>query len=128
MWQLCKVCEHSVRMVKGALRKQHGNALDDILIEKEIGGMTVLASIARHHEFSLMKGKKGKQHSHDYVGESARTILADQISKLDPFNRTSREPVTFRQKVRGDPYKGLVKAEVERFVKRKSDGWATKMR
>ena len=114
--------------MKGALRRQHGNALDDILIEKDIGGMSVLASIARHHEFSLMKGKKGKEHSHDYVGESARSILSEQISKLDPFNRTIREPVTFRQKVRGDPYRGLVKTEVERFIKRKSSGWATKMR
>ena len=37
-----KVCEHQVRAVKGALRRQHGNALDDILIEK-VGAAPALA-------------------------------------------------------------------------------------
>ena len=123
-----KVNEHVVRMVKGCLKRQHGNALDDILVEKDVGAMSVLATIARHNEQSLLRGRIGKEHSHDYVGDSARGILAQQMTKLDPFNRSSRGQVTFRMKVRGDPYKGLKKTEVERFMKRKQGEWEYRRR
>lgn len=105
--------------MKGALRRQHG-ALDDIRIEKDVGGMSALTTINRHIEQSMLKGKIGKEHAHDYVGESARKVLTEQISTLDPFNRGTREVVKFLQKVRGSPYEGLLKTEVKRFMKRKA--------
>ena len=62
------------------------------------------------------------------MGESARSILAQQISSIDPFDQDTREVVKFQQRVRGHPYVGLQKSEVERFLKRKAGEWVRRKR
>ena len=120
-----KYCEHVVRMVKECLRRQHGG-LDDIRIEKDIGGLSVITALNNHNRLSLLKGKIGKEHSQDYVKEPARIVLDEQIKRLDPFNRTRAQPVTFYEKVRGSPTAGLKKEEVLRFLPRKEQEFSLK--
>ena len=113
-----KYCEVVVRMIKECLVRQHGG-LDDILITKDIGGLSVLASLNHHQRMSVLKAKIGKEHSQDYVKEATRVILTEQILKLDPFSCSRKEPVLFHEKPRGNPYAGLKKNETIRFIKRK---------
>ena len=113
-----KYCEVVVRMIKECLVRQHGG-LDDILIAKDIGGLSVLASLNHHQRMSLLKGKIGKEHSQDYVKESARVILTEQIRRLDPFSCSREVAVVFHEKPRGNPYAGLKKKEAVRFITRK---------
>jgi hypothetical protein len=115
-----------VRSIKECLRRQHGG-LDDIILEKDIGGLSVLSSLNNHQRMSLLIGKIGKERSQDLVKEPARTILKEQISKLDPFSRSRiNEPVVFFQEVRGDPYHGFKVEMFERFLVRKSGEWSMK--
>ena len=120
-----KYCEHVVRMVKECLRRQHGG-LDDIRIEKDVGGLSVLASLNHHGRLSLLKGKIGKEHCQDYVKQPARMIIQEQIKRLDPFQKDRAEPVTFCEKVRASPTAGLKKEEVLRFLPRKEQEFSLK--
>ena len=115
-----------VRSIKECLRRQHGG-LDDILLEKDIGGLSVLSSLNHHQRMSLLLGKIGKERSQDLVKEPARTILKEQISKLNPFSRSRiEEPVEFVHEVHGNPYHGFKVAMVERHLIRKSGEWDLK--
>ena len=95
-----KYCEIVVRQIKEPLRRQHGG-LDDILMEKDIGGLSVISSVTQHQKASMLKDKIGKERSHDYVGEQAKLVLKEQITRLDPFNKSRTEMVIFNEKVRG---------------------------
>ena len=119
-----KRCEVVVRQLKAPLRKQHG-ALDDILLEKDTGGLTIMASVSSHQRMSLLQERIGKERSHDYVKDHVRDILSEQIEKLDPFSR-SREVVEFRQSVRGAPCTGLTRRRIEQFMRRKRREWNLK--
>lgn len=120
-----KWCEVVVRMIKECLRRQHGG-LDDISMEKDIGGLSVMAALKHHSRLSLQKGKLGKEHSHDFVKEEPRMIIAEQVEKLDPFSRGRKEAVVFYDKPRGSPYTGLTKVMVLRFLERKMQEFALK--
>ena len=121
-----KYCEIVVRSVKECLRRQHGG-LDDILLEKDIGGLSVLSSLNHHHRMSLVMGKVGKERSPDLVKEPARSILKEQITKLDPFSRSRiNEPVVFVQEVRANPYSGFKVEMLERHLERKKKEWDLK--
>ena len=115
-----------VRSIKECLRRQHGG-LDDILIEKDIGGLSVLSSLNQHQRMSLLIGKIGKERSQDLVKEPARSILKEQITKLDPFCRSRiEEPVVFVQQVRCNPYQDFKVEMLERHLARKSGEWDMK--
>ena len=120
-----KWCEVVVRMVKECLRRQHGG-LDDLSVEKDIGGLSVMAALKHHSRLSLQKGKLGKEHSHDYVKEEPRMIIAEQVRKLDPFSRNRKEAVVFYDKPRGSPCTGLTRMMVLRFLERKKQEFALK--
>ena len=120
-----KWCEVVVRSVKNCLRRQH-RGMDDISLEKDIGGLSVSAALKHHSRLSLQRGTLGKEHSHDYVKEEARMIIKEEVMKLDPFSRDREEPVVFFDKPRGSLYSGLTGAEVERFLMRKKKEFALK--
>ena len=120
-----KYCEIVVRQIKEPIRRQQGG-LDDILLEKDVGGLSVKSSINTHQRAALLHGKVGKERSHDYVGKQAKGILEEQINKLDPFNRTRAEAVVFEEKVRGSPTDGMTKEFCSRFMVRKRKEWKLK--
>ena len=110
--------KHCIRALKDCLRGTHGG-LDDIKLEKEIGGLSVLTGMQQHLRSSSLRGKVGKQHSKDLVGETAREILEENVAKFDPFNRERDVIHTFMDKSKGNPFHGLTEANLDRFIKRK---------
>jgi hypothetical protein len=119
------VCEHVVRSVKGCMHRQHGG-VDDILVENDVGGLSVIQSVNQHYRMSLLRANIGKEHSHDYVSDPARMIMEEQIKKLDPFSSHRADPVRFTMAVRGDPYSGLLDSDLDRFLSRKKLQWEVK--
>ena len=110
--------EHCIRAVKDCLRGTHGG-LDDIKLEKEVGGLSVLTGIQEHNRNSVLRGKQGKEHSKDYVGDAVREMLEENMAKYDPFNRSREEQHTFVDKSKGGPFEGLTVPDLERFLIRK---------
>ena len=119
--------EHCVRAVKECLRNTHGG-LDDIKLEKEIGGLSVLTLIQQHSRDSVLRGKKGKEHSKDMVGDAAREQIEESIAKIDPFNRERDMQYTFNDKSKGGPFMDLSVTDLERFILRKKKEYETKYR
>ena len=119
--------EHCVRAVKDCLRNTHGG-LDDIKMEKEIGGLSVLTGLQQHNRSSVLRGKQGKEHSKDMVGDTARELLEENVSKYDPFNRDRKFQHSFLDKSKGNPFKSLTVPDLERFIKRKKKEYDTKYR
>ena len=83
--------EHCVRSVKSCLRNTHGG-LDDLKLEKEIGGLSVMTGILQHNRSSVLRGKEGKEHSKDLVARGERVLQTNiligqevQLSSSSPF-------------------------------------------
>ena len=120
-----KFNEHCIRAVKDCLRGTHGG-LDDIRLEKEIGGLSVLTCIHQHNRCSALRGKVGKEHSKDLVGESVREQLEEKVDMYDPFNRERKVIHTFLDRSKGSPFRGLTDPDLERFIKRKKQEYNAK--
>ena len=112
-----KWCEHCVRKVKTCLRSCHGK-IDDLLLEKMLSGLAVVSSICEHHREPVMREKVGKEGSHDFVGDSVKHILEEQVDKADPFNREREVQHQFHDKPRSSPYTGMMESYLQRFVDR----------
>ena len=110
-----KHIENCVRSVKRLLRGTHG-LLDDLKLEKEVGGLSVTTEIVEHNRRSVLRGKLGKEHSSDMVGEEVREQLEVNIAKYDPFNRERAVKYVYKDKPFGGPYNGLSIEVVERFI------------
>ena len=106
--------EHCIKYVKDALRKTHG-WLDDIKLEKEVGGLSVISSIIEHDRNCALRGKLGKEHAKDMVGPEVREQLEENVAKYNPFDR-KREKVKFKDKPFGGPFNGLAVESIERFI------------
>ena len=119
--------EHCIRAVKDCLRGTHGG-LDDIKMEKEIGGLSVLTGIQQHGRSSVLRGKQGKEHSKDLVGVTARELIEENVCKYDPFNRNREVKHSFLDKSRGSPFHGLTESDLERFIQRKRAEYRIKYR
>ena len=119
--------EHCVRAVKDCLRSSHGG-IDDIKLEKEVGGLSVLASIQQHGRSSVLRGKIGKEHSKDLVGDTVREMMEENVAKHDPFNRNRELKHTFVDKPKSGPYQGLTESDLERFIIRKKKEYSIKYR
>ena len=119
--------EHCIRAVKDCLRNTHGG-LDDIKLEKEVGGLSVLTGIQQHNRSSVLRGKEGKEHAKDMVGDTVREILEEKVSKYDPFNRSREVQHSFLDKSKGNPFKGLTEPDLKRFIKRKKNEYNLKYR
>ena len=109
-----KLCEHCVRSIKTSLRKCHGG-LDDLLLQKLIGGLSLINKVCDHDEASMLEDNTGKCKSHDLMGQSVRDILEEHVSHTDPFNRERDPCLPFRDPVRASPYTGL--EEMQGFVR-----------
>ena len=120
-----KFQEHCIRAVKDCLRGTHGG-LDDIRLEKEIGSLSVLTSIHQHNRSSALRGKAGKEHTKDLVGETVWEQLEEKVDLYDPFKREREVTYTFLDKAKGSPFKGLNEADLERFIKRKKQEYNSK--
>ena len=116
-----KHMEHCIKSVKRCLKGTHG-LLDDIKLEKEVGGLSVTSAILEHNRQSLMRGKKGKVHSNDMIGLEIKELLEENVEKFDPFNRKRETKYSFKDKPVGGPYSGLTVEILDRFVeKRKAE-------
>ena len=113
-----KFCEHCVRAVKGCLRSTHGG-LDDIKLEKEVGGLSVITEIIEHNRSSVLRGRVGKQHSKDLIGDEVREQLEEYTAKFNPFKRTREAKYTFLDKSKGGVFKGLTVKILDRFIESK---------
>ena len=110
--------------MKSCLHRQQGG-FDDILLEKDVGGLSAITSIIGLHRSSLLSGKMAKERSRDHVGERARQELKEQLKVINPFG-SDREAVSFNQKVRGSPYAGLMERDMKRHLARKAAQWKWK--
>ena len=119
--------EHCVRSVKRRIRSTHGG-LDDIKIEKEIGGMTVTSDIVEHNRQSLLRGKFGKQHSHDMVGTDIKSQLEENVSNYNPFSRSRVEKIVYFDKSRGGAFSGLKEEKLVKFIESKKKEFNRKSR
>ena len=113
-----KFMEHCVRSVKGCLRTTHGG-LDDIKLEKEVGGLSVITEINQHNRSSVLRGRIGKEHAQDMVGQEVKEQLEENAAKFDPFNRTRKTQYTFLDKSKGGPFKGLTPSILDKFIQNK---------
>ena len=107
--------EHCVRAVKGCLRSTHGG-LDDIKLEKEIGGLSVITEMIQHNRSSVLRGRIGKEHSKDMIGDEVREQLEGYAGKFNPFKRSRVSQYCFLDKSKGGPFKGLTQTNVDKFV------------
>ena len=94
------------------------NASDDLKIEKEIGGLSVITEIVQHNRNSTLRGKIGKEHSKDMIGDAARELLEENVAKYDPFKRSREVKYSFVDKPKG-VYSGLTEAQLDKFIARK---------
>ena len=117
--------EHCIRAVKDCLRNTH-DGLADIKVEKKIGGLSVLTGIQQHNRSSVLRGKEGKEHAKDMVGDTVREMLEENVSKYNPFSRSREVQHSFLDKSKGNPFKGLTEPDLERFIKRKKNEYNMK--
>ena len=96
----------------------HGG-VDDIKLEKEIGGLTVINNIVEHNRNSCLRGRVGKQHSKDMIGTEVRQQLEENVAKYDPFNQSRSVKYEFQDKPCKGPFKGLTLDALERFIETK---------
>ena len=120
-----KFQEHCVRAVKGCLKSTHGG-IDDIKLEKEVGGLSVLTEMVQHNRRSVLRSRVGKEHSKDLVGDTVRDQLEENVAKFDPFNRERKVEQTFFDKSKGSPFVGLTEPDLERFILRKMKEYDSK--
>jgi hypothetical protein len=113
-----KYQEHCIRAVKGCLRGSHGG-IDDIKLEKEVGGLFVITEVMQHNRRSVLRGRIGKEHSKDMVGAEVKEQLEENAAKFDPFNRKRVPQYVFNDKSRNGAFKGLTVASLEKFIQSK---------
>ena len=117
--------EHCVRAVKGCLRGTHGG-IDDIKLEKEIGGLSVLTEVVQHNRRSVLRARVGKEHAKDLVGDRVRDQLEENVAKFDPFNRQRDIQHTYFDKSKGGPFVGLTEPDLDRFLVNKKKEYNSK--
>ena len=110
--------EHCIRAVKIHLRSTHGG-IDDLKLEKEIGGLSVITEIVQHNRRSALRGHVGKEHSKDLVGNSLRELMEENVAKYDPFNRSRKLQHVFVDKPRKGLYDGLTEDILDKFIENK---------
>ena len=97
-------------------KSTHGG-IDDIKLEKEIGGLSVLTEIVQHNRNSVLRGKVGKEHSHDLVGIEVRELLEENAAKFNPFNKSRKTCYVFNDKPKKGLFDGLTIEHLEKFIK-----------
>ena len=119
-----KFIEWCVKKVKIMYKGTHGR-VDSLLLEKELGSLNLLSAVCDHDAESMMR-QENKSGSQDFLKDSARFVMEEQVMESDPFNRQRRTQFVFRDTPRGSPYNGLKESEVERYLARKKREFAKK--
>ena len=119
--------ENCVRNVKICIRNTHGN-IDDIKLEKEVGGLSVVNELIHHNRRSALRGRIGKEHSKDMVGQDVRDQLEECVAKYDPFRRKRSNKYIFNDKPVGSPFKGLTEEMLVKFIDTKKSEYNRKAR
>ena len=122
-----KFQEHCILAVKACLRGTHGG-VDDIKLEKEIGGLSVITGITQHHRDSVLRGKIGKEHSKDMIGIEVRELLEENAAKFDPFNRNRKTHYKYNDKPKNGLFAGLSLEHLERFIEGKKREYSLKFK
>ena len=104
-----------MRQVKGCLRGTHGG-LDDIKLEKEVGGLSVISEIIQHNRSSVLRGHVGKEHAKDLVGDEVREQLEEKAAEYNPFSRNRTTKYSFLDKPKGGVFNGLTVQIMEKFI------------
>ena len=110
-----KHMEHCVRMVKSFLRGTHGS-IDDIKLEKEVGGLSVISDMIHHNRRSILRERIGKEHCSDMIGIEVRQMIEENVAKYDPFNVLREEKFKFNDKPCRSPFSGLTLEILEKFT------------
>ena len=113
-----KYQEHCIRAVKTRLRSTHGG-VDDLKLEKEIGGLSVITEIVQHNRRSALRGHVGKEHCKDLVGTNIRELMEENVAKFDPFNRNRESHHVFLDKPSRGLYYRLTEDILDRFIENK---------
>ena len=113
-----KYQEHCIRAVKAILKRTHG-AVDDLKLEKEVGGLSVITNIVEHNRRSTLRGRVGKEHSKDLIGDTVRDLLEENVAKFDPFNRARSTKHVFVDKPCHGIFDGLSETILDRFIENK---------
>ena len=119
--------EHCVGAVKKCLKNTHGG-IDDIKLEKEVGGLSVITELVQHNRRSVLRGKIGKNHSNDMIGQEVRDQLEESVTKYDPFNKQRNVQYSFYDKPVGGIFAGLTEERVIRFIENKKREYKLKYR
>ena len=119
--------EQCIRGVKTVLRNTHG-LIDDLKLEKEIGGLSVITELMQHNRRSVLRGRIGKEHSKDLVGQDIKDQLEESVAKYNPFCRDRKMKHTFYDKVSGGPFYGLTEDMLTKFIESKKKEFNMKSR
>lgn len=120
-----KFCEICIRAVKTCIRNTHGG-LDAVRLEKAIGALSVMTELKQHDRSSVLRGKVGKEHSRDLVGEPAKELVEENVAKFDPFNLKRKSKYVFQDKAKGGPFVGFTTIGAEKFMAKKRGEYKSK--
>ena len=107
------------------LRKSHGG-LDNLLLEKKLGGLSIINHVCEHDRASMLQDKAGKCPSHDFMGQSARDIIEEHVGHMDPFSKQRETSPAFLEPTRTSPYTGLEEEGLVRFLDRAANSYEQK--
>ena len=100
-----KHCEHEVKRSKNGLRPIR-SSFRDLVIEKALGSLSILTKIHTHDLDSMMRSGGSSQSSYDYVGETNREKIRENVKSSDPFSTSSA----------GSVFAGLTRAKLTFFI------------
>ena len=84
-----------------------------------MGGLSVITNIIEHNRRSTLRGRVGKEHSKDLIGDTVRDMLEENVAKFDPFNRARSTKHVFADKPCHGIFDGLSEAILDRFIENK---------
>ena len=110
-----KANEHIIREAKTSMAGLHGN-LKDLNLEKNITSLSIVNQVTAHDRKSMLQNMTSHS-SYDYIGDDKRDVIAQEISKVNPFSK-DREKVDFYDKTFGSPFAKMELSNLSRFMDR----------
>ena len=86
-------------------------------MDKTVTSLSVINSITTHDMESMLSNSYSSNTSYDYIGEEKRKIMAEEISRVNPFSQ-NRIPINLYDKSTGSPFSGMSIEKIDRFVNR----------
>ena len=86
-------------------------------MDKAVSSLSVVNSITSHDLQSMLCTSYSSSTSYDYIGEEKRKMIAEEVSRVNPFSR-NREQITFYDKSSGSPFSGMTCEKIDKFLKR----------